>query len=85
MAITLEQPNLRVRQPLAERAPMYMLIETRGANDTHDKEKIDQFLSLCMQEGFISDGTLAQDSTQVCKCVCVCVRVRVCLCVCVAG
>mmetsp|Transcript_20134 Transcript_20134/g.24819 ORF Transcript_20134/g.24819 Transcript_20134/m.24819 type:complete len:511 (+) Transcript_20134:43-1575(+) len=42
-----------------------LLVETLGANDAHDKEKINQFLEKCMDNNYVVDGILAQDLKQV--------------------
>eukprot|EP00048_Salpingoeca_helianthica_P010049 m.143678 g.143678 ORF g.143678 m.143678 type:complete len:501 (+) comp14993_c0_seq5:159-1661(+) len=65
MSVTVAEPSLRVRNPLSLAAPFYVLIETRGADDSHDKEKMNRFLTTCMEKNVISDGTMAQDSAQV--------------------
>ncbi|TKA55394.1 hypothetical protein B0A53_02318 [Rhodotorula sp. CCFEE 5036] len=48
----------------AER-PFYVLIETSGSNKDHDDEKLGGLLESLLENGTISDGTLAQDETQV--------------------
>ncbi|KAF9619358.1 hypothetical protein IFM89_006545 [Coptis chinensis] len=42
----------------------YVLIETTGSNETHDKEKLEAFLLGSMESGLISDGVVAQDINQ---------------------
>jgi FAD/FMN-containing dehydrogenase len=54
-----------VADPLAEKKPFYVLIETSGSNTDHDKEKVSNFLEKVMGEGIVTDGTIAQDETQV--------------------
>ncbi|ETO13538.1 hypothetical protein RFI_23834 [Reticulomyxa filosa] len=44
--------------------PFYMLIETSGSNDTHDKEKLTQLIETLFNEKLISAGTIAQDMGQ---------------------
>ncbi|GAA5980599.1 hypothetical protein JCM10908_001703 [Rhodotorula pacifica] len=45
--------------------PFYVLIETSGSNKDHDDEKLGGLLESLLENGTISDGTLAQDETQV--------------------
>jgi FAD/FMN-containing dehydrogenase len=42
----------------------YILIETSGSNASHDAEKLDQFLTLAMDQGLVVDGAVAQDASQ---------------------
>ena len=53
------------KRPLEGQHPFYCLIETSGSNPDHDSEKLAQFLDHVMEEGIVSDGTLAQDETQI--------------------
>lgn len=53
------------RRPLEDSYPFYCLIETSGSNSDHDSEKLQAFLEDVMEKGIVSDGTLAQDETQV--------------------
>ncbi len=42
----------------------YVLVETGGSNSAHDEEKLQGLLELLMEKDLISDGVLAQDTTQ---------------------
>ncbi|KAL2455907.1 D-2-hydroxyglutarate dehydrogenase [Abeliophyllum distichum] len=42
----------------------YVLIETTGSMESHDKEKLEAFLLQSMNSGIITDGVLAQDINQ---------------------
>lgn len=42
-----------------------LLVETLGANDEHDKQKINSFLERAMENDYVVDGVLAQDLKQV--------------------
>lgn len=42
----------------------YMVVETRGSNEGHDKEKLNSFLEEVMEEGLVEDGTVAQSEAQ---------------------
>ncbi|KAK3332475.1 hypothetical protein B0T19DRAFT_448532 [Cercophora scortea] len=53
------------RRPLEGKYPFYCLIETSGSNADHDSEKLGAFLEDVMEKGIVSDGTLAQDETQI--------------------
>ena len=53
------------RHPLADSHPFYCLIETSGSNADHDSEKLAEFSDHLMNKEVISDGTLAQDETQI--------------------
>ncbi|GMH35605.1 hypothetical protein BSKO_03473 [Bryopsis sp. KO-2023] len=55
-----------VRNPLPEEnRPFYVLIETSGSEEQHDKEKLDRFLEAVVSEGAAVSGTVAQDSAQL--------------------
>ena len=45
--------------------PFLILIETQGSNDSHDKAKLENFLSEGMESDIIIDGVLAQDGKQI--------------------
>ncbi|KAF2279937.1 uncharacterized protein EI97DRAFT_410780 [Westerdykella ornata] len=51
--------------PLEGEYPFYALIETSGSNTDHDSEKLNSLLEDVMENGIVSDGTLAQDQTQI--------------------
>ena len=47
-------------------SPSYcVLIETHGSNEDHDQDKLQQFLTYVMDEGWVVDGVLAQNRSQV--------------------
>lgn len=46
-------------------APFYVLVETSGSRDTHDQDKLNSFLETVMEEGYVSDGTVATDWSKV--------------------
>eukprot|EP00163_Fabomonas_tropica_P010549 TRINITY_DN2071_c0_g1_i2.p1 TRINITY_DN2071_c0_g1~~TRINITY_DN2071_c0_g1_i2.p1 ORF type:complete len:461 (+),score=117.92 TRINITY_DN2071_c0_g1_i2:356-1738(+) len=62
--VVLEQQE-GCRDPFSERHPIYVLIETMGSNEEHDAEKLNSFLERAMVDGFVLDGTIAQDGNQV--------------------
>ena len=53
------------QRPLDSQHPFYVLIETSGSNSEHDTAKLEAFLEHVMSEDIVSDGTLAQDETQI--------------------
>ena len=53
-----------MRRPLEEDYPFCVLIETAGSCESHDKEKLEAFLSQQMESGPVIDGVLAQDEAQ---------------------
>lgn len=54
------------RNPLpSSKEKFYVLIETTGSNQLHDKAKLDAFLESCLQNSLIVDGTVAQDYNQI--------------------
>ena len=42
----------------------YVLIETSGSNNCHDREKLDTYFDRLMEDRLIEDGIVAQDRTQ---------------------
>lgn len=53
------------RDPLPDcSSSFYVLVETTGSNDTHDREKLDSFLESALAKELITDGTVAQDTSQ---------------------
>ncbi|EFJ37439.1 hypothetical protein SELMODRAFT_76083 [Selaginella moellendorffii] len=54
------------RHPLPDaKEKFYLLIETTGSNQSHDKEKLDNFVETVLTQGLVVDGTIAQDNTQI--------------------
>ncbi|KAH9326716.1 hypothetical protein KI387_006894, partial [Taxus chinensis] len=55
-----------VRNPLpTSQEKFYILIETTGSNESHDKAKLDAFLESSIEKGLITDGSVAQDLNQI--------------------
>lgn len=53
------------RDPLpTSKQAFYLLIETTGSSQSHDREKLDKFLETCVEKGLVADGTIAQDNIQ---------------------
>eukprot|EP00775_Hariotina_reticulata_P011142 gene11142-11295_t len=44
--------------------PFYMLVETQGSNEMHDREKLEAFLEGVMSDGSVVDGALAESQAQ---------------------
>jgi len=64
MELTLA--HQQIQNPLSGSShPFYMLIETHGNNNDHDQEKIMNFLEAGFSENIISNGTMAENETQV--------------------
>ncbi|KAK6150607.1 hypothetical protein DH2020_015539 [Rehmannia glutinosa] len=54
-----------LRDPLpSAKHNFYILIETTGSMESHDKEKLESFLLQSMENGLLNDGVLAQDVNQ---------------------
>jgi FAD/FMN-containing dehydrogenase len=53
------------KRPLENKHPFYCLIETSGSNSEHDNEKLEKFLEYVLEKEIVSDGVVAQDTTQV--------------------
>ena len=56
--------NLQLTLPISE-SPFYVLMETSGSNETHDEEKLNDLIEELMTNGFVQDGTVAADLTQI--------------------
>ncbi|SCU92549.1 LAMI_0E10990g1_1 [Lachancea mirantina] len=54
-----------VAEPLTEKYPFYILIETSGSNKEHDDAKLEAFLEKTMESGLVLDGVVAQDETEL--------------------
>ena len=53
------------KNPLAERYPFYILIETSGSNNDHDMAKLEALLEDLITSQIISDGVQAQSETDI--------------------
>ncbi|MCO5583085.1 hypothetical protein L7F22_036992 [Adiantum nelumboides] len=54
-----------LRDPLpASINSFYLIVETTGSCQSHDKEKLDGFLEACMENDLVADGVVAQDNQQ---------------------
>lgn len=53
------------RRPLDAEYPFYCLVETSGSDAHHDYEKLEGFLEQVMSQGFVADGVVAQDASQI--------------------
>ncbi|KAF8541594.1 FAD linked oxidase domain-containing protein [Trichophaea hybrida] len=52
------------KHPLESKPPFYVLIETSGSNTEHDSEKLNTLLEDLVENGYVSDGTLAESEMQ---------------------
>lgn len=57
--------HVNARDPLSSKFPFYMVIETSGNCEEADSKRLNEFLMGAMEDGAISDGTVAQDSEQM--------------------
>lgn len=55
-AIDCSTGNLKLKNPLEDNCPFYMLLETSGSNSEHDEEKLNAFVEEIMSDGIILDG-----------------------------
>lgn len=53
-----------IKDPFETRHPFYVLIETSGSSKDHDDEKLSGLLEELIESASISDGVLAQDTSQ---------------------
>ena len=60
----LVEKNLGLSNPISS-AEFYVLVEISGSHERHDREKLDGFLERVMEEGCVSDGTVAQDWSKI--------------------
>lgn len=55
-----------VRNPLPDAGtPFYLLVETSGSHQDHDRAKMDMFLESVMEDELVADGAVAQDQAQL--------------------
>ncbi|ORX91794.1 D-lactate dehydrogenase [Basidiobolus meristosporus CBS 931.73] len=52
------------RVPLEKKYPFYVLVETRGSHEEHDRQKLEAFIEDLFDQGQIGDGVIAQDVAQ---------------------
>eukprot|EP01138_Halocafeteria_seosinensis_P011454 gb/GECG01011699.1/.p1 GENE.gb/GECG01011699.1/~~gb/GECG01011699.1/.p1 ORF type:complete len:534 (+),score=57.20 gb/GECG01011699.1/:1-1602(+) len=56
--------NYGYREPLAEKYPYYIIVETRGSDPNHDMEKLEKTLQHSLDSSKALDGILATDESQ---------------------
>lgn len=73
LAVVLGKKSWGLRDPLAADGsggsggsgyPFYMLLETSGSDEEHDRAKMEQLLERAVEGGVVADGTIAQDMAQ---------------------
>lgn len=64
MCMKLVEKHLHLSNPIHS-APFYMLIEVSGSEERHNREKLNKFLEVVMEEEHVSDGTVATDMSKV--------------------
>ena len=60
-----KQYCIGVSNPLAQSAPFFVLVEVAGSNEEHNSEKLTKFCERVLGEEVATDGTVAQDMTQL--------------------
>ncbi|KAJ1979798.1 D-lactate ferricytochrome c oxidoreductase, partial [Dimargaris xerosporica] len=65
MRMVLNHSADNVRHPLSDSYPFYVLVETSGFNKEHDDEKMSHFIELVMDKGYVADGVLSENETQL--------------------
>ena len=56
--------NLGLKCPI-QHSPFYVLIETSGSNDAHNEEKLSNFLEKVTEDGYVCDGTMANNPSKI--------------------
>lgn len=64
MELVLDTFPDKLRAPLEQHHPFYLLFETSGSHAVHDQEKLALFLEKAVEGGQIRDGVLASTATQ---------------------
>lgn len=62
---TLVQKVTGNKRPLEGEHPFYCLIETSGSNSEHDAEKLMNFVEFVMEKRIVTDGTMADNESQI--------------------
>ena len=63
-SMQLVEKHLALHNPISPQ-PFYVLAETSGSSDAHDKMKLDTFFEYIMKENLINDGSIATDYTKL--------------------
>ncbi|CAI5440843.1 unnamed protein product [Caenorhabditis angaria] len=61
------EENLQLKRVLPTETPFTILVETSGSNSEHDQEKVGRFLEECMENGWVTDGILAESAADAAK------------------
>ena len=62
--MALVEKNLGLSNPISN-AAFYVLVEVSGSQESHDREKLNWFLERVMEDGYVSDGTVATDWSKI--------------------
>ncbi len=54
-----------ITDPMEDIYPFYMIIETRGSDNDHNNEKLENFTQILFAKEYACDGIMAQDDTQL--------------------
>lgn len=71
LSLDVSIKNLGMKNPLTSREEgheFYMLIETSGSHLAHDEEKLSSFVEKAINNDFIEDGTLTNETTKLNVC-----------------
>jgi len=63
-AVDCSEENANVSTPLETKHKFFLLVETMGSNEEHDRQKFENFLDVGMTKNFVENGVLASDVTQ---------------------
>uniref|UniRef100_A0A7N5ZRW0 D-2-hydroxyglutarate dehydrogenase, mitochondrial n=1 Tax=Anabas testudineus TaxID=64144 RepID=A0A7N5ZRW0_ANATE len=62
--MTLLNTHLKLPNPISD-CPFYVVIETSGSDQTHDGEKLHNFLEEAMSSLLVTDGTVATEESKI--------------------
>lgn len=64
VSVDIVKKNLDISCPLPS-APFYILLETSGSDGTHDEDKLNKFLNICMDRNYIIDGLTTSEPSKM--------------------
>ncbi|PWN45723.1 hypothetical protein IE81DRAFT_336189 [Ceraceosorus guamensis] len=65
MSLVKGHATAGVKDPFEAAHPFYVLIETGGSNKDHDDEKLSALLEELIEDEWVDDGVLAENTTQI--------------------
>jgi hypothetical protein len=63
-SVNVVHENMGISCPIPN-MPFYILIETSGSNNAHDEEKLNNFLTTCLNENVILDGMTTSEPSKM--------------------